>query len=150
MSSSVSAMAGQALPWLRLALGPVFQHGTLLVNRGRRARRLLNAICSIRFNYLRNRSGVNLLLQTYGKYGVEIYRPVFRKLFCGIYLRLGDFFPNLFPAGSCWRRPPVQSISWSVAADVLKNIHGVAKVAELDGDELNYLVAKDAETKRQP
>lgn len=33
--------------------------------------------------------------------------------------------------------------------DLLKNIHGVAKVAELDGDEVGYLVAKVAEIKRQ-
>src|SRR5271154_2063726 len=35
------------------------------------------------------------------------------------------------------------------AADLLKNIHGVAPVAELDGDEIGYLVAKVAEIKRQ-
>ena len=33
--------------------------------------------------------------------------------------------------------------------DLLRNIHGVAKVAELDGDEVGYLVAKVAEIKRQ-
>jgi hypothetical protein len=33
--------------------------------------------------------------------------------------------------------------------DLLRNIHGVAPVAELDGDELGYLVAKVAEIKRQ-
>ena len=33
--------------------------------------------------------------------------------------------------------------------DLLKNIHGVAKVAELDGDEVGYFVAKVAEIKRQ-
>jgi hypothetical protein len=33
--------------------------------------------------------------------------------------------------------------------DLLKNIHGVAKVAELDGDELGYLLGKVAEVKRQ-
>jgi hypothetical protein len=33
--------------------------------------------------------------------------------------------------------------------DLLKNIHGVAPVAELDGDEVGYLVAKVAEVKRQ-
>ena len=32
--------------------------------------------------------------------------------------------------------------------DVLKNIHGVAKVAELEGDEVGYLLAKVAEIKR--
>lgn len=35
------------------------------------------------------------------------------------------------------------------SADLLKNIHGVAPVAELDGDEVGYLVAKVAEIKRQ-
>jgi hypothetical protein len=33
--------------------------------------------------------------------------------------------------------------------DLLRNIHGVAAVAELDGDEVGYLVAKVAEMKRQ-
>ncbi len=35
------------------------------------------------------------------------------------------------------------------SADLLKNIHGVAPVAELDGDEIGFLVAKVAEIKRQ-
>ncbi len=33
--------------------------------------------------------------------------------------------------------------------DLLRNIHGLASVAELDGDEIGYLVGKVAETKRQ-
>ena len=33
--------------------------------------------------------------------------------------------------------------------DLVRNIHGVAPVAELDGDEVGYLVAKVAEIKRQ-
>jgi hypothetical protein len=33
--------------------------------------------------------------------------------------------------------------------DLIRNIHGVATVAELDGDEVGYLVAKVAEIKRQ-
>jgi hypothetical protein len=33
--------------------------------------------------------------------------------------------------------------------DLLRNIHGVAKVAELDGDEVGFLLAKVAEIKRQ-
>jgi hypothetical protein len=33
--------------------------------------------------------------------------------------------------------------------DLIRNIHGVASVAELDGDEVGYLVAKVAEIKRQ-
>jgi hypothetical protein len=35
------------------------------------------------------------------------------------------------------------------SGDLIKNIHGVAPVAELDGDELGYLVAKVAEIKRR-
>jgi hypothetical protein len=35
------------------------------------------------------------------------------------------------------------------AADLLKTVHGVAEVAELDGDEVGYLVARVAEIKRQ-
>jgi hypothetical protein len=33
--------------------------------------------------------------------------------------------------------------------DLLKTIHGVAPVAELDGDEIGYLVGRVAEIKRQ-
>ncbi len=33
--------------------------------------------------------------------------------------------------------------------DLLKNIHGVVPVAELDGDEIGFLVARVAEIKRQ-
>lgn len=33
--------------------------------------------------------------------------------------------------------------------DLLRNIHGLAPVAELDGDELGYLVARVAEIKRR-
>jgi hypothetical protein len=33
--------------------------------------------------------------------------------------------------------------------DLIKNVHGVAPVAGLDGDEVGYLVAKVAEIKRQ-
>jgi hypothetical protein len=35
------------------------------------------------------------------------------------------------------------------SADLIKNIHGVAPVAELDGDEVGFLVAKVVEIKRQ-
>ena len=35
------------------------------------------------------------------------------------------------------------------SADLIKNNHGVAPVAKLDGDEVGYLVAKVAEIKRQ-
>ena len=33
-------------------------------------------------------------------------------------------------------------------ADLIRNIHGVAEVAELDGDELGYLLGKVAEARR--
>lgn len=33
--------------------------------------------------------------------------------------------------------------------DLIRNIHGVAPVAELDGDEVGYLVSRVAEIKRQ-
>lgn len=33
-------------------------------------------------------------------------------------------------------------------ADLIRNIHGVAEVAELDGDELGYLLGRVAEIKR--
>jgi len=33
--------------------------------------------------------------------------------------------------------------------DLIRNIHGVTPIAELDGDEIGYLVAKVAEIKRQ-
>lgn len=33
--------------------------------------------------------------------------------------------------------------------DLVRNVHGVASVAELDGDEIGYLVARIAEIKRQ-
>lgn len=35
------------------------------------------------------------------------------------------------------------------SADLIRNIHGVAAVAGLDGDEVGYVVAKVAEIKRQ-
>lgn len=35
------------------------------------------------------------------------------------------------------------------AEDLIRNIHGVAAVAELDGDEVGYLVARVAEIKRE-
>ncbi len=35
------------------------------------------------------------------------------------------------------------------ASDLLKNVHGVAEVAELDGDEIGFLVGKVAEIKRR-
>lgn len=35
------------------------------------------------------------------------------------------------------------------STDLLRNIHGVSPIAELDGDEVGYLVGKIAEIKRQ-
>ena len=35
------------------------------------------------------------------------------------------------------------------SGDLIRNIHGVAPVAELEGDEVGYLVAKVAEIKRR-
>ncbi len=35
------------------------------------------------------------------------------------------------------------------SGNLIRNIHGVAPVAELDGDEVGYLVARVAEVKRQ-
>jgi hypothetical protein len=39
--------------------------------------------------------------------------------------------------------------SLGASEDLLRNIHGVAPTAELDGDEARYLMAKVAEIKRQ-
>lgn len=51
--------------------------------------------------------------------------------------------------GRCDGQPSFSAFL-GASQDLLKNIHGVAKVAELDGDELGFLVAKVAEIKRQP
>lgn len=50
--------------------------------------------------------------------------------------------------GRCDGEPSFKAFL-GASQDLLKNIHGVAKVAELDGDEVGYLVAKVAEIKRQ-
>jgi hypothetical protein len=50
--------------------------------------------------------------------------------------------------GRCSGEASVRAFLGS-AEDLIKNIHGVAPVAELDGDEVGYLVAKVAEIKRQ-
>jgi len=44
---------------------------------------------------------------------------------------------------------PSFSVFLGATDDLLNNIHGVAKVAELDGDELGYLLGKVAEVKRR-
>ena len=41
------------------------------------------------------------------------------------------------------------NIVLGASEDLIKNIHGVAPIAELDGDEVGFLMAKDAEIKRQ-
>jgi len=50
--------------------------------------------------------------------------------------------------GRCEGEPSFKAFL-GAADDLVKNIHGVAPVAELDGDELGYLVGKIAELKRQ-
>ena len=44
---------------------------------------------------------------------------------------------------------PTHRVFLGSSNDLIKNIHGVAPVAELDGDEIGYLVAKVAEIKKQ-
>ena len=50
--------------------------------------------------------------------------------------------------GRCDDQPGFNAFLGS-AEDLIRNIHGVAPVAELDGDEVGYLVSKVAEIKRQ-
>lgn len=50
--------------------------------------------------------------------------------------------------GRCEGEPGCRGFLGSVD-DLLRNIHGLAPVAELDGDELGYLVARVAEIKRR-
>jgi hypothetical protein len=50
--------------------------------------------------------------------------------------------------GRCEGEPSFKAFL-GASQDLLNNIHGIAKVAELDGDEVGYLVAKVAEIKRQ-
>jgi signal transduction histidine kinase len=50
--------------------------------------------------------------------------------------------------GRCEGQPGFSSFV-GVSEDLLRNIHGVAPVAELDGDEMGYLLGKVAEIKRQ-
>jgi len=50
--------------------------------------------------------------------------------------------------GRCEGEPEFRGFLGSVN-DLLRNIHGLAPVAELDGDELGYLVARVAEIKRK-
>ena len=50
--------------------------------------------------------------------------------------------------GRCKGEPEFRGFLGSVD-DLLRNIHGLAPVAELDGDELGYLLARVAEIKRR-
>ena len=50
--------------------------------------------------------------------------------------------------GRCEDEPEFRGFLGSVD-DLLRNVHGLAPVAELDGDELGYLVARVAEIKRR-
>ena len=56
--------------------------------------------------------------------------------------------PDRMLIGRCEGEPDVQRALGSVD-DLLRNIHGLAPVAKLDGDELGYLVARVAEIKRR-
>jgi hypothetical protein len=56
--------------------------------------------------------------------------------------------PDGHMVGRCEGQPGFSTFL-GASEDLLRNIHGVAKVAELDGDELGYLLGKVAEVKRQ-
>lgn len=50
--------------------------------------------------------------------------------------------------GRCESEPSFKAFL-GASEDLIRNLHGVAPVAELDGDETGYLVAKVAEIKRR-
>ena len=56
--------------------------------------------------------------------------------------------PDGHMLGRCEGQPGFSTFL-GASEDLLRNIHGIAKVAELDGDEIGYLVGKVAEIKRQ-
>jgi hypothetical protein len=56
--------------------------------------------------------------------------------------------PDGMLLGWCEDEPEFRGFLGSVD-DLLRNSHGLAPVAELDGDELGYLVARVAEIKRR-
>lgn len=56
--------------------------------------------------------------------------------------------PDGHLVGRCLDQPGFSTFL-GASDDLLRNIHGVAQVAELDGDELGYLLGKVAEIKRQ-
>src|SRR5947209_1938399 len=63
--------------------------------------------------------------------------------------RLVEMFitPDGHIVGRCEGEVAVKAFV-GAAEDLIRNIHGVAPVAGLDGDEVGYLVAKAAEIKR--
>jgi hypothetical protein len=56
--------------------------------------------------------------------------------------------PDGHMLGRCEGQPSFSAFL-GASEDLLKNIHGAATVAKLDGDELGYLLGKVAEVKRQ-
>jgi len=56
--------------------------------------------------------------------------------------------PDGHTLGRCEGQPSFSAFL-GASEDLLKNVHGAAKVAELDGDELGYLLGKVAEIKRR-
>ena len=56
--------------------------------------------------------------------------------------------PDGHMLGRCEGEPSFKAFL-SASEDLIRNLHGVAQVAELDGDEIGYLVAKVAEIKRR-
>lgn len=56
--------------------------------------------------------------------------------------------PDGMLLGRCEGEPEFRGFLGSVD-DLLRNVHGLAPVAELDGDEVGYLIARVAEIKRR-
>ena len=56
--------------------------------------------------------------------------------------------PDGHMLGRCHGDPSFKAFL-GASEDLIMNIHGVAPVAELDGDEIGYLVGRVAEIKRQ-
>ena len=56
--------------------------------------------------------------------------------------------PDGHVLGRCEGEPSFKACL-GASEDLIRNLHGVAPVAELDGDEIGYLVAKVAEIKRR-
>jgi hypothetical protein len=56
--------------------------------------------------------------------------------------------PDGHTLGRCHGQPSFSAFL-GASEDLVRNVHGVANVAELDGDEVGYLVGKIAEIKRQ-